>query len=158
MMKSFNKNESGFTLIELVVVVAVLGVLAIVAVPKILGTTTEAREASLGGVAGALTAASTHNYMIRGADNSKGTGILNCVDVASLLHLGTIMSKDEADKDIITGIEELTAKGYEITENIADPMSDSTTGLTAVDTAVDCTLSTISKPVLTTTFSAIGID
>jgi len=145
-MKSFNKNQSGFTLIELVVVVAVLGILAIVAVPKILGTTTEARKASLGGVAGALTAASTHNYMIRGADNSKGTGILNCVDVASLLHLGST--------------ENLTADGYEITENSEDPMGSttgSTTVLTAVDTPVDCTLSTINTPVLTTTFSAIGI-
>ena len=143
MMKSFNMNQSGFTLIELVVVVAVLGILAIVAVPKILGTTTEARKASLGGVAGALTAASTHNYMIRGADNSKGTGILNCVDVASLLHLGST--------------ESLTADGYTITEIATNLMSTEADVLSAVDTPVDCTLSTINTPLLTTTFSAIGI-
>ena len=148
-MMRFSKKQGGFTLVELVVVVAVLGVLSSFALPKILGTVNDARIASLTGVAEALTAASTHNYMIRGADNNKGTPILTCEDVAKVLHLG---SK-----------ENLRLEGYEITEDEgSDAMSiTSTTGVKTVsplDTAVDCNLSTTTEPVIIMTFSAIGIN
>jgi len=142
----FSKKQGGFTLIELVVVVAVLGVLSVFAMPKILGTITDARIASLTGMAGALTAASTHNYMIRGADSSKGREILKCTDVVEVLHLGTT--------------EILTADGYTITEG-SDAMSTTLADvvtLSSLDTAVDCNLSTISTPVKTMKFSAIGIN
>jgi prepilin-type N-terminal cleavage/methylation domain-containing protein len=147
-MMLFSKKQGGFTLIELVVVVAVLGVLSVFAMPKILGTITDARIAALTGMAGALTAASTHNYMIRGADSSKGREILKCTDVVELLHLGS------------TAI--LTADGYTITEGSgSDVMSttiDTVVTLSNLDTAVDCNLSTISEPVKTMKFSAIGIN
>ena len=147
-MMRFSKKQGGFTLIELVVVVAVLGVLSVFAMPKILGTVTDARIASLTGMAGALTAASTHNYMIRGADSSKGREILKCTDVVEVLHLGTT--------------EILTADGYTITEGSgSDVMSttvDTVVTLSSLDTAVDCNLSTISTPVKTMKFSAIGIN
>ena len=145
-MMRFSKKQGGFTLIELVVVVAVLGVLSVFAMPKILGTITDARIASLTGMAGALTAASTHNYMIRGADSSKGREILTCTDVVEVLHLGTT--------------EILTADGYTITEG-SDAMSTTLADvvtLSSLDTAVDCNLSTISTPVKTMKFSAIGIN
>ncbi len=134
-MKGVDKKQSGFTLIELVVVVAVVGVLAIVAMPKMLGTTTDARTAALTGVATALTSASTHNYLIRGADNDNGFPITTCVSVGDAMHGGTA---------------KLTADGYTITEN-GDPSA-------IVDTAVDCDISTISTPKITITFSAIGIN
>tara|TARA_B100000795_G_scaffold87669_1_gene63783 strand:+ start:280 stop:714 length:435 start_codon:yes stop_codon:yes gene_type:complete len=142
----FSKKQGGFTLIELVVVVAVLGVLSVFAMPKILGTITDARIASLTGMAGALTAASTHNYMIRGADSSKGREILKCTDVVEVLHLGST--------------EILTADGYTITEGsdvMSTTLADVVT-LSSLDTAVDCNLSTISTPVKTMKFSAIGIN
>ena len=142
----FSKKQVGFTLIELVVVVAVLGVLAVFAIPKILGTTTDARIAALTGMTGALTAASTHNYMIRGADSSKGREILKCTDVVEVLHLGST--------------EILTADGYTITEGsdvMSTTLADVVT-LSSLDTAVDCNLSTISTPVKTMKFSAIGIN
>lgn len=46
-----NKN-SGFSLIELVIVVVVLGILAVTALPRFLDVTEEAKNASLEGVAG----------------------------------------------------------------------------------------------------------
>ena len=146
----FSKKLGGFTLVELVVVVAVLGVLSSFALPKILGTVNDARIASLTGVAEALTAASTHNYMIRGADNSKGLPILTCVSVVTVLH--------------DTSEEKLLADGYEITEGVGSDAMSTKVGVTEVvtlsneDTAVDCNLSTTTEPVKTMKFSAIGIN
>ncbi len=48
------KRQSGFTLIELVVVIVILGILAAVAVPKFVDLADEAREASVEGIAGGL--------------------------------------------------------------------------------------------------------
>ncbi|MDK2847481.1 MAG: hypothetical protein PWP34_834 [Desulfuromonadales bacterium] len=56
------KSQSGFTLIELVVVIVVLGILAAVAVPKFVDLQGDAREAAVKGVAGNLASASALNY------------------------------------------------------------------------------------------------
>ena len=150
----FSKKQGGFTLIELVVVVAVLGVLSVFALPKILGTVNDARIASLEGVADALTAASTHNYMIRGADNSKGLPILTCVSVVTVLH-NSSEGKLLADGYIITeGSVAMSTSASLTTANVVTV----TYTLSKLDTAVDCNLSTISTPVKTMKFSAIGIN
>ncbi len=56
------KKNSGFTLIELVVVIIVLGVLSATALPKFIGLQSDARAATLEGVKGALESASTLIY------------------------------------------------------------------------------------------------
>lgn len=52
-------KQQGFTLVELVVVIVILGILAATAIPKYVTYTTEARIASLNGLAGAIRSAVT---------------------------------------------------------------------------------------------------
>jgi MSHA pilin protein MshA len=52
-------NDTGFTLIELVIVIVILGILAAAALPRFSDLAGDARTASVNGVAGALRAASS---------------------------------------------------------------------------------------------------
>ncbi|MBP6493589.1 MAG: prepilin-type N-terminal cleavage/methylation domain-containing protein [Rhodoferax sp.] len=119
--------QRGFTLIELVMVIVILGVLAAVAIPKFVDLKTDARTAALAGVAGALSSAAAINYASRSANIANGNAVTNCSNVATSMQGGVPAE-------------------YSITA-----------AAVAANASVSCTLSTVSTPVITTTFTAIGI-
>lgn len=74
------KKQSGFTLIELVIVVVILGFLAVTAIPKFLDLTDQAKGANIEGMAGGFATAVS---LVRSQWESEGrprNGTINTVD------------------------------------------------------------------------------
>lgn len=68
------QKQTGFTLIELVVVIIILGILAVTAAPKFINLQSDARESTLQGMKGALQGANSLVYskaVIAGLEKAK---------------------------------------------------------------------------------------
>jgi MSHA pilin protein MshA len=82
------RAQTGFTLIELVMVIVILAVLAAVAIPKFVDLGSDAKTAALAGVAGSLTSAASVNYAARKVNATYGVAVTNCTNVGSALQGG----------------------------------------------------------------------
>lgn len=79
------KHQSGFTLVELVMVIVLIGVLAAVGLPKYINVKSDAQQNAVNSVAGSLGAASAANEAARQANGAKGVAVADCADVANAL-------------------------------------------------------------------------
>ncbi len=90
-------RQRGFTLIELVVVITILGILAAFAVPKFISLTTQARIASLNGLAGSMKSAAS---LARGMAMVTGVAATGTVTME-----GAVVTLVQYYPDSITGIQ-----------------------------------------------------
>ena len=83
-------RQTGFTMIELIVVIVILGVLAATALPKFINMRGDAEQAAADGVAGA--AASAMNLNFSGCSLTSHVPTANkCVAISTCAGVGTIL-------------------------------------------------------------------
>ncbi len=111
------KRNSGFTLIELVIIIVVLGILAAIAIPKYQNITADAKEAACRSALGALRSGATIWY----ANQAVKTGTATWPPIDSIRTVGSVMEQaipknpfcaaSAAPDSIVTGLTKGTVVG-----------------------------------------------
>jgi MSHA pilin protein MshA len=97
-----HRLQSGFTLIELIIVIVIIGIMAAVAIPRYTDLTNEARVGVLKGAAGSIASAAATNYALRSGGLAGQGAALTC---ATAMALATV----PAEVTMVDGSVVLTA-------------------------------------------------
>ena len=111
------RNQSGFTLVELVIIIVILGILAAVAIPKYQDISSEAKEAAARSALGGLRSGIAIWY----ANQAVTTGTATWPAIDSLRTAGVVMEQSipsnpyqnsaNAPDSIVTGVTKGTTVG-----------------------------------------------
>lgn len=118
------KNQQGFTLIELIIVIVILGLLAVTAAPKFIGMQSDAREATLEGLAGTLKSAGNIVYAKAALDGKEGNE--NDTVTNGSVTIATAYGYPAATKAALQGAADIPDSDWNFTVGTADANTPAT--------------------------------